>query len=81
MLCVYADKTTADQLAKWPTNQQPTHKETLKAAVLQMLKKIKNEKIKLTVNTGPVRFSGGIYYYWPLTSVDKIVGKTLLFFA
>jgi len=35
-----------------------------KAAVLQMLKKIKNEKIlKLTVNTGQVMFRGEIYYY------------------
>ena len=45
----------------------------------------KNEKIiKLTVNTGPVMFSGEIYYYWPLNSsekVDKIIGKTSLFFA
>jgi len=32
----------------------------LKAAVLQMLK---NEKEKLTVNTGQVMFSGEIYYY------------------
>jgi len=31
-----------------------------------MLKKIKNEKKKLTVNTGQVMFSGEIYYYWPL---------------
>jgi len=34
--------------------------------------KIKNEKIlKLTVNTCQVMFSGEIYYYWPLNSVDK----------
>jgi len=34
-------------------------------------------KIKLTVSTGQVIFSGEIYYYWPLNSskkVDKIVG-------
>jgi len=39
---------------------------------------------KLTVNTGQVIFSGKIYYYWHLNSsekVDKIVGKTLFFFA
>jgi len=36
----------------------------LKAAVLQMLKKLKIKKIlKLTVNTGQVMFSGEIYYY------------------
>jgi len=35
-----------------------------KAAVLQMLKKIKIEKIlKLTVNTGHAMFSGEIYNY------------------
>jgi len=37
---------------------------SIKAAVLQMLKK-KWEK-KLTVNTGPVMFSGEIYYTDPL---------------
>jgi len=36
---------------------------------------------KYTVNTGQVMFSGEIYYYWPLNSVDKIVGKPSLFFA
>jgi len=36
-----------------------------------MLKKNKNEKT-LTVNTGQVMYSGEIYYYWPLNSVDKI---------
>jgi len=44
----------------------------VKAVVLQMLKKIKkNEKNIKTVNTGQVMFSGEIYYYWPLNSVDK----------
>jgi len=36
---------------------------TFKGAVLQMLKKIRNEKIlKLMVNTGQVMFKGEIYY-------------------
>jgi len=44
----------------------------IKAAVLQMLKKSKMKKIlKWTVNTDQVMFSGEIYYYWPLNSVDK----------
>ena len=47
----------------------------IEAADLQMLKQIKKNK-KITVNTGQVMFSGEIYYYWPLNSVDKIVGKT-----
>jgi len=38
-----------------------------------MLKKQKNEERKITVNTGQVMFSGEIYYYWPINSVDKIV--------
>ena len=50
-----------------------------------MLKKYKmNKKLKLMVNTGQVMFSGEIYYYWPFNSsekVDKIIGKTLFFFA
>ena len=47
-----------------------------KAAVLQMLKQIKVKTIlKLTVNTGQVMFSGEIYYYWPLNSVDKSLVK------
>ena len=33
------------------------------------------------VNTGNVMFSEEIYYYWPLNSVDKIIGKTSFFFA
>ena len=49
--------------------------EVFKAADTQMLKKT------ITVNTGQVMFSGEIYYYWPLNSVDKIVGKTSFFFA
>jgi len=40
----------------------------LKAAVLQMLKKI---KITLTVNTGSVIFSGEIYYTDPLIQLTK----------
>ena len=44
----------------------------IKAADLQMLKKLKMKIIiKLTVNTGQVMFSGEIYYYWPLNSSDK----------
>jgi len=44
---------------------------TVKAAVLQMLKNIKNKTIlKLTVNTGQYMFNGEIYYYRPLNSVD-----------
>jgi len=35
--------------------------EWFKAAVLQMLKN--KNKLKLTVNTGQVMFSGDIYYY------------------
>jgi len=31
--------------------------------------------IKLTVNTGHAIFSGEIYYYWPLNSVDKTLVK------
>jgi len=31
--------------------------------------------LKLTVNTGQVMFSGEIYYYWPLNSVDKSLVK------
>jgi len=47
-----------------------TFKQTsFKAADLQMLKK------KLTVNTGQVMFSGEIYYYWPINSVDKSFEK------
>jgi len=42
-----------------------------KAAVLQMLKKNEKNKLKLTVNTGQVMFSGEIYYYWPLNLVEK----------
>jgi len=48
-----------------------------------MLKKIKNNKIKVKYS-GQVMFSGEIYNYRPLNSsekVDKIVGKTLFFFA
>ena len=36
----------------------------------------KNEKkIKLTVNTDQVMFSGEIYYYWPLNSLEKSLVK------
>jgi len=35
--------------------------------------------IKVTVNTGQVMFSGEIYYYQPLNSVKKNVGKTFFF--
>ena len=44
-----------------------------KAAVLQLLKEIKNEKnkIKLMVNTGPVFFSGEINYTDPLIQLTK----------
>jgi len=42
----------------------------LKAAVLQVPPK-KRQILKLTVKTGQVMFSGEIYYYWPLNSVDK----------
>ena len=55
-----------------------------KAADFQMLRKVKNEEKKITLNTGQVMFSGEIYYYRPLNSsekVGKIVGKTLFFFA
>jgi len=55
----------------------------LKAADLQMLKQLKMKNKKM-VNTGLVMFSGEIYYYWPLSSiekVEKIVGKTSFFFA
>jgi len=45
-----------------------------------MLKKLTIKK-KLMVNTGQVMFSGEIYYYRPLNSVVKIVGKTSFFFA
>ena len=31
--------------------------------------------IKLKVNTGQVMFSGEIYYYWPLISVEKSLEK------
>ena len=37
--------------------------------------------IKLTVNTGQVMFSGEIYYYWHLNSVEKSLEKTLFFCA
>jgi len=47
-----------------------------KSAVLQMLKK---KILKLTVNTGQVMFSGEIYYYWPLNSVDKSLVKQFFF--
>jgi len=50
----------------------------LKEAVLQMLKKIKNEnKNKNNGKTwsSQVMFSGEIYYYWPLNSVDKSLVK------
>jgi len=42
-----------------------TYKTWFKAAVFQMLKKIKIEekKLKLTVNAGQVMFSKEIYYY------------------
>jgi len=33
--------------------------------------------MKITVNTGQVMFNGELYYYWPLNSVDKIVGKNI----
>jgi len=39
----------------------------------------KNKKwmkiLKLMLNTGQVMFSGEIYYYWPLNSVDKLLVK------
>jgi len=42
-----------------------------------MLKNKKMKKVlKLTVNTGPIMFSGKNLLNWPLNSVDKIVGKT-----
>jgi len=42
-----------------------------KAAVLRLLKKIKDKKKKLTVNTGPLIFSGEIYYTDPLIQLTK----------
>ena len=40
----------------------------------KIIKENKKE-IKLTVNIGQVMFSGEIYYYWPLNSVDKLLVK------
>ena len=58
----------------------------LKADAPDAQKNFKKMKkiLKVTVNYGQVMFSGEIYYYWPVNSsekVDKIVGKTLFFFA
>ena len=46
----------------------------VKAADLQMLRKLKI-KIKLTVSTGQVMFSGEIYCYWPLIQLTKSLVK------
>jgi len=46
----------------------------LKAAVLQMLK-YEEKIIKFTVNTGPVMFSGEIYYTDPLIQLTKYLVK------
>ena len=48
----------------------------LKSAILQMLKKKKKKIIKCTVNTGPVMFSGEIYYTDPLIQLTKSLVKT-----
>jgi len=54
----------------------------VKAAVLQLLKKIKMIFFKLTVNNDPVMFSGEIYYTDPLIELTKsLSSKTKFFFA
>jgi len=52
-------------------NVQGQHK-YFTEVVLQMLKT--NEK-KLTADAGKVMFSGEMYYYWPLNSVEKSLVK------
>jgi len=43
--------------------------------MLQKKQQIKTKMIKVTVNTAQVMFSGEIYYYRPLNSVDKSLVK------
>ena len=52
----------------------------IKAAVVQLLKKIK-KILKLTVTTGQVMFSGEIYYYWPQIQLTKSLENIVVFFC
>jgi len=61
--CIFRSKIMMDAIKITSYVSSTFIYKSLKAAVLQMLKKKLIKILKLTVNTGQVMFSGEIYYY------------------